>query len=119
MELLQQILEGLWAGFWALVDFLEPIIASLVEMMFDVEIPPGGARGFTVVLLVLVGAWAISIALSNVTKSPAIAPMTVTHHTTKTPAQVVLEDLGAKLRAVLIIGVVVVVLYYVGTVAVP
>jgi hypothetical protein len=119
MELLRQILEGLVVGFQVLVDLLSPLIASIVSAIFDVEVSPDAAHGFTTVLLVLVGAWAIGKAFNGVTKSPASQPMKVEHYTTKTPAQVVGEDRWGKVKTLLIIGAVLLTFYFIGDVAVP
>lgn len=117
MELLQQILEGMVAGFRTMVDILSPLIASLVSAVFDVEVSAEAAQGFTTVLLILFGAWAVGKAFNGVTKSPASQPMKVEHFTTKTPAQVVSEDRWGKVKTLLIIGAVLLVFYFLGDVA--
>ncbi len=119
MELLQQILEGMVTGFQVLVDLLSPLIASVVGAIFDVEVSSEAAHGFTAVLLVLVGAFAIGKAYNSVTKSPASAPMKIELYTTKTPAQVVREDRWVKFKTLLAIGAVLLLVYYFGTATVP
>ena len=115
MELLQQIIEGLVSGFQFLVDVLSPMVAAMASAIFDVEITPASARGFTIALLLLFCAWGISKTFYGVTKSSANQPMTVVHHTTKTPAQVVSEDRRSTFKTLLIAGTVLAIVYFFGT----
>jgi len=114
VDLLGQILEGIWRGFWGLVAMLEPIFQTLVEAVFKTEIPPGGARGFTVFFLIMLGAWGVSKFFFGITKSASNQPQKVTHSTDKTPAQVVQEDRGKHLKAIMVFAFVVAILYFVG-----
>ena len=115
MELLQQIMEGLWAGFQALVNALAPLVAAIASAIFGVQVSSADARGFTVVLLVMIFAWAISKAFFGVANSPSIQPQKITFTTDKTPAQIVLGEWAKRFRSLLIFGIVMLILYFVGT----
>ena len=115
MELLQQILEGIWKGLWLIVEALEPVFRALAEAIFNTDIPPGGATSFTIMFLLLVAAWFISKFFFGVTKSAANQPMTVTHTTAKTPAQVVREDRVSHFKAIMGMVIILGILYLVGS----
>lgn len=106
MEQIRRIAQMLWEVFLALVELFEPIFRALFEALFNVDIPAGGARPFTVIFLLLFGFWAVSKAYFAVTKSTANQPMKITLTTDKTPAQVVREDREKHLGAWLIILIV-------------
>jgi hypothetical protein len=119
MELLQQIMEAMLAGFQFFVDLLAPVIASLVGTIFDVEVSPEAAHGFATLTVVLVAAWLISKAFQGVTKSPANQPMKVELYTAKTPAQVVGDQRRGKFKTLLAACVVLALVYFFGIATAP
>jgi hypothetical protein len=114
VQLLGQILEGLWKGFWGVVAALEPIVQAVAESVFDTQIAPGGASAFTAFVLFVIGAWAISRFFFSATKSASNQRQKVFHPTDKTPAQVVQEDRAKTLKAIMGFAFVMAVLYFVG-----
>lgn len=114
MEQIRRIVEVLWELFFALVDLFEPLFRALFEALLDTELPEGGARPLTTVLLLLLAVWGVSRALFAVTKSTANQPMKITLSTDKTPAQVVREDWEKRMKAVFLILVVIAIVYLLG-----
>lgn len=115
MEQIRRVVEILSELFVALVDFLEPCLRAIFEQLLDTEIPEGGARPLTTVLVLLFVVWGVSKAFLSVTKSTANQPMKITLSTDKTPAQVVRDDWERRVKALFVIAVVVAIVYVLGS----
>lgn len=70
MEQIRRIVEVLWELFFALVDLFEPIVRALFESLLDMEIPEGGARSLTTVIVLLLAIWGVSKAFFRSPNQP-------------------------------------------------
>ena len=111
MNLIRTVVEALLNGFLSLVDLLEPLVGGIFGRLLDTEVAPGGARTLTVLILLVVGSLLISNFYFSVTKSSANGPMEIKLTTSQTPAQVVAKDREKHLKAILVAGAILAVIY--------